>query len=202
VISRSKGTLFMKTTILLAHPWHGSFNKAIFDTVVNKLTSLNKPYQIIDLNKDGFNPVMTEKELALFSRGQFSDPLVGKYQKMLAETDELVVIFPIWWGDSPAILKGFIDKVMLKGFAYDQGESGLIGKLTHIKKGYVITTSETPTFIYKEHLGNPIDNVFVKIILESIGIKDNVWINKDMVFSGGQESRVAFLKEIAHQFDK
>jgi putative NADPH-quinone reductase len=57
VISRSKGTLFMKTTILLAHPWHGSFNKAIFDTVVNKLTSLNKPYQIIDLNKDGFNPV-------------------------------------------------------------------------------------------------------------------------------------------------
>ncbi len=192
----------MKTTILLAHPWHGSFNKAIFDTVVNKLTSLNKPYQIIDLNKDGFNPVMTEKELALFSRGQFSDPLVGKYQKMLAETDELVVIFPIWWGDSPAILKGFIDKVMLKGFAYDQGESGLIGKLTHIKKGYVITTSETPTFIYKEHLGNPIDNVFVKIILESIGIKDNVWINKDMVFSGGQESRVAFLKEIAHQFDK
>jgi putative NADPH-quinone reductase len=202
VISRSKGTLFMKTTILLAHPWHGSFNKAIFDTVVNKLTSLNKPYQIIDLNKDGFNPVMTEKELALFSRGQFSDPLVGKYQKMLAETDELVVIFPIWWGDSPAILKGFIDKVMLKGFAYDQGESGLIGKLTHIKKGYVITTSETPTFIYKEHLGNPIDNIFVKIILESIGIKDNVWINKDMVFSGGQESRVAFLKEIAHQFDK
>ncbi|HOC81162.1 MAG TPA: NAD(P)H-dependent oxidoreductase [Bacilli bacterium] len=192
----------MKTTILLAHPWHGSFNKAIFDTVVNKLTSLNKPYQIIDLNKDGFNPVMTEKELALFSRGQFSDPLVGKYQKMLAETDELVVIFPIWWGDSPAILKGFIDKVMLKGFAYDQGESGLIGKLTHIKKGYVITTSETPTFIYKEHLGNPIDNIFVKIILESIGIKDNVWINKDMVFSGGQESRVAFLKEIAHQFDK
>ncbi|HPV69721.1 MAG TPA: NAD(P)H-dependent oxidoreductase, partial [Bacilli bacterium] len=143
----------MNTTILLAHPWHGSFNKAILDTVTGKLANLNKSYQIIDLNKDGFNPVMTEKELALFSRGQFSDPLVGKYQKMLADTDELVVIFPIWWGDSPAILKGFIDKVMLKGFAYEQGVSGLIGKLTHIKKGYVITTSETPTFVYKEHLG-------------------------------------------------
>ncbi len=192
----------MNTTILLAHPWHGSFNKAIFDTVTGKLANLHKPYQIIDLNKDGFNPVMTEKELALFSRGQFSDPLVGKYQKMLADTDELVVIFPIWWGDSPAILKGFIDKVMLKGFAYEQGASGLIGKLTHIKKGYVITTSETPTFVYKEHLGNPIDSIFLKIILQSIGVKNNVWINKDMVFSGGQESRVAFLKEIAGLFDK
>lgn len=192
----------MKTTILLAHPWHGSFNKAIFDTITNKLTSLNKPFQVIDLNKDGFNPVMTEKELALFSKGQFLDPLVGKYQKMLAETDKLIIIFPIWWGDSPAILKGFIDKVMLKGFAYNPGEDGLIGNLTHIKKAYVITTSETPTIVYKEYLGNPIDNIFIKIILENIGIKDSIWINKDMVLSGGQESRVAFLKEIASLFDK
>jgi ABC-type dipeptide/oligopeptide/nickel transport system ATPase subunit len=38
--------------------------------------------------------------------------------------------------------------------------------------------------------------------LQSIGVKNNVWINKDMVFSGGQESRVAFLKEIAGLFDK
>ena len=192
----------MKTSILLAHPWHGSFNKAIFDVVTNKLAIHNKPFQVIDLNKDNFNPVMTEKELALFSQGKFSDPLVEKYQKMLTETDELIVIFPIWWGDSPAILKGFIDKVMLKGFAYIQTATGLAGKLTHIKKAYVITTSETPTFVYKEHLGNPIDSVFLKIVLEGVGIKNNVWINKDMVYSGGQESRVDFLAAIANLFDK
>ncbi|MDD3207412.1 MAG: NAD(P)H-dependent oxidoreductase [Bacilli bacterium] len=187
----------MKTTIILAHPWHGSFNKAILDVVAKALTDREKPYQIIDLNKDGFNPVMTEKELSLFSKGSFSDPLVGNYQKMLLDTDELVVIFPIWWGDSPAILKGFIDKVMLKGFAYDHGATGLVGKLTHIKKAYVITTSETPTFVYKEHLGNPIDNVFLKIVLEGVGVKNNVWINKDTVLSSGQESRVDFLKQIS-----
>lgn len=189
----------MQTTIILAHPWHGSFNKAICDEVVKTLQNKNKTYQILDLNKDGFNPVMTEKELALFSKGQFADPLVGKYQKALLDTDQLVVIFPIWWGDSPAILKGFIDKVMLKGFAYDQTATGLVGRLTHIKKAVVITTSETPTFVYKEHLGNPIDNVFLKIFLDGVGIKNSVWVNKDTVSYGGQESREAFLKDIANR---
>lgn len=190
----------MKTTIILAHPWHGSFNKAIFDVIVKSLQTKKKAYQVIDLNKDGFNPVMTEKELSLFSKGQFSDPLVGKYQEALANTDELVVLFPIWWGDSPAILKGFVDKVMLKGFAYDQTETGLVGKLTHIKRALVITTSETPTFIYKEHLGSPIEKVFLGIVLEGVGVKNNVWINKDMVHSSGQESRVAFLNDISKLF--
>ncbi|MFA7020596.1 MAG: hypothetical protein WC215_03450, partial [Bacilli bacterium] len=60
----------------------------------------------------------------------------------------------------------------------------------------------TPTFVYKEHLGNPIDSVFLKIVLEGVGIKNNVWINKDMVYSGGQESRVDFLAAIANLFDK
>ncbi|NCA97600.1 MAG: flavodoxin family protein [Bacteroidia bacterium] len=187
----------MKTTIILAHPWHGSYNKAICDEVIKTLKNKNKEYNLIDLNKDGFNPVMTEKDLALFSKGQFADPLVGKYQKALFESDELVVIFPIWWGDTPAILKGFIDKVMLKGFAYDQTATGLVGKLTHIKKAIVLTTSETPTFVYKEHLGDPIDNVFLNIVLDGVGIKNSVWVNKDSVSYGGQESREAFLKGIA-----
>lgn len=190
----------MKTTIILAHPWHGSFNKAIFDVIAKTLSAKNKEFQVIDLNKDGFNPVMTEKELALFSKGLFSDPLVGKYQEILSTTDELVVLFPIWWGDSPAILKGFIDKVMLKGFAYDQTASGLVGRLTHIKKALVITTSETPTFVYKNYLGDPIEKVFLKIVLEGVGIKNNIWINKDAVYSSGQESRVSFLNDIAKLF--
>ena len=67
------------TTIILAPPWHGSFNKAIFDAAIESLEKQGKTYQIIDLNKEGFNPVMTESELALFSKGKFSDPLVGTY---------------------------------------------------------------------------------------------------------------------------
>ena len=51
-------------TIIFSHPWDGSFNRVILDQVMKKLDETKEKYTVIDLNKDGFNPVMTEKELA------------------------------------------------------------------------------------------------------------------------------------------
>ena len=83
-------------TIVFAHPWNRSFNKAILDKVVEKLDETREKYTIIDLNKDKFNPVMTEEELSLYSQGKSIDPLVKKYQEILKNTDELILVFPIW----------------------------------------------------------------------------------------------------------
>ena len=114
-------------TVIFSHPWDGSFNKAILDQVVKKLDETKEKYTVIDLNKDGFNPVMTEKELSLYSQGKSIDPLVLKYQEILKNTDELILIFPVWWMSMPAILKGFFDKVMVKGFAYESAKNGIKG---------------------------------------------------------------------------
>ena len=65
-------------------------------------------YELIDLYEDGFNPVYTKEELALFNKGQALDPLVLKYQESLASCDRLIMIFPIWWADMPAIVKGLL----------------------------------------------------------------------------------------------
>ena len=137
-------TFFFMTTIIFSQPWHGSFNKAILDTVTEELQNKQVPYQVIDLNKDGFNPVMTEGELSLFAKGASLDPLVSKYQQILKDTDRLIFIFPLWWSDVPAILKGFFDKVMLKKFAYTATNRGLKGKLTHIQSAKVIVTGQAP----------------------------------------------------------
>ena len=82
-------------TIVFSHPYSKSFNKAILDNIVQKLDEIKEKYTIIDLNKDGFNPVMTEEELSLYSQGKSVDPLVLKYQKILKNTDELILVFPI-----------------------------------------------------------------------------------------------------------
>ena len=78
-------------TIVFAHPWDGSFNKVILDQVVKKLDEIKEKYTVIDLNKDAFNPVMTEKELSLYSQGKSIDPLVLKYQEILKNTNELKI---------------------------------------------------------------------------------------------------------------
>lgn len=169
----------MKTTLILAHPWHGSFNKAILDTITKKLDARSEDYQIIDLNKDKFNPVMEEQDLALFSKGKTTDELVQKYQAMLIESNKLIFIFPIWWFDVPAILKGFIDKVMLKNFSYKATNTGLKGLLTHIEKTYVISTSDSPSWYLKLLAGNPIKRIFINNTLKGNGLKHIKWINSD-----------------------
>lgn len=183
----------MKTTVIYAHPWHGSYNKAILDNVVEQLESRNKPYQVIDLNKDNFNPVLDEGDLSVFSKGEPTDKMVHHYQGMLRESDEIIFIFPIWWFDLPAILKGFIDKVMLKGFAYDETEVGLEGLLTHVSRTHVITTSEVPA----SYLKNSIEETFIRLTLKSIGLNDIKWLHCDAVSSSEEVHRIVFLNKVA-----
>jgi len=177
-------------TIIFSHPWHGSFNKAILDTITSKLEKENTPYQVIDLNKDNFNPVFTESELALYSRGEFSDPLVGKYQEMLKKTTEAIFIYPIWWMNMPAILKGFFDKVLLYNFAYNY-ENGWT-PLLKVTKTVVITTSEQETANFVG-CGDPVNDI-IQNSLYGVGINNATWINCDHITSGSDQHRKDFLK--------
>ena len=183
------------TTIVFAHPWHGSFNKALLDTVVLQLENKSTKYQIIDLHKDNFNPVLEEKDLALYSKGKSTDKLVIKYQQMLKDSKELIFIFPIWWFEAPAIFKGFLDKVMLKDFAYIESKTGLKGLLTHIQKTTIFTTSEVPNW-YLRFLGGNYMNRTFKVSLKGIGLKKVKWINNPYTSSNSKEKNQKFLKKI------
>lgn len=178
-------------TIVFAHPWHGSFNKAILDAVTQKLDAEKKAYQVIDLYKDKFTPFFTEAELAVYSKGEALDPLVKKYQEMISKSDELYFVFPIWWGTFPGILKGFLDKLLLVNFShnYNNGWTPLL----KIQKCLVMTTSQSPTANYV----NSIQHNFIEQILTAVGVRNITWLNNAETTSGTREQHTAFLKKIA-----
>lgn len=180
-------------TIIFAHPWHGSFNKSILNSVTETLDNKKNEYTIIDLNKDKFNPVMTEEELALYSQGKSIDPLVEKYQEILKRTDELILIFPIWWMSMPAILKGFFDKILLKNFAYESAKYGIRGLLTNIKTAKIITTAEAPKFLL--HISG-FGFTIKKANLGGIGVKNTKWIHYSLRAKGKAEDRKQFLEKV------
>ena len=180
-------------TIIFAHPWHGSFNKSILNSVTETLDKKKDEYTVIDLNKDKFNPVMTEEELALYSQGKNIDPLVEKYQEILKRTDELILIFPIWWSSMPAILKGFFDKINGKGFAYEDSKTGIIGLLNNIKTAKIITTAGAPKFIMKI-LGFGL--TMKMAVLGGIGIKKSKWIHFSVKVGNSDEKRKQFLEKV------
>ena len=179
-------------TVIFSHPWNGSFNKAILDKVVEKLEEIKEKYTIIDLNKDGFNPVMTEKDLELYSQGKSADPLVLKYQEILKNTDELILIFPIWWMSLSAILKGFFDKVMVKGFAYEDEKYGIKGLLP-IKSAKMITTAGVPKFVLSM---TGFGITMKKANLGGVGIKKTEWIHYSLRAKGKYDDRKKFLEKV------
>jgi len=112
----------------------------IFTKVQQILKARKEEFSAIDLYWDNFNPAYDARELSLFKAGKTSDPNVKKYQKLLKEANRRIFIFPVWWNDTPAIIKGFIDKVMKKQFAYNVGATGVIGHLKNIQRVEVMTT--------------------------------------------------------------
>ncbi|APX71444.1 NAD(P)H-dependent oxidoreductase [Companilactobacillus allii] len=184
-------------TIIYSHLYDGSFNHAILDRLTKTFDNQKADYQIINLYKDGFNPVLSSEELRNYSKGESFDPLVKKYQKMISDSDELIFIFPIWWHNLPAILKGFIDKTMVKGFAYNE-DNGWTGLLTYIKKTTVITTSTITKEYLKTESGDPIQGVFINRTLADIGLKpeNTNWIHFGEVNITSDEVRTKFLKDL------
>ena len=185
------------TTIIYAHPYEQSFNHAILQRVRELLESKGEAYKLIDLYADGFNPAYTKEELALFNQGKALDPLVLHYQEILKKTDRLIFIFPIWWADMPAIVKGFEDKVFLKTLAYNPTPTGIKGCLTQIREAVVITPSTAPTWYLKFFCGNVIGKTMIGHTLKGIGAGSGRWINFGGMDKSTAQARQSFLDKLS-----
>ena len=170
-------------TIIFAHPKHASLNGRILKQMIDVCKSKSEVYTVIDLCQDDFSPVLTEEELDGFYNGVAVDPLVKQYQDTLMKTDKLIVLFPIWWNECPAILKGFFERVCLGNFAFEYVQGGVRPKMKHIKSSLTVTTSHAPTEVLKNVQGNMVERQVIGHMLKGIGIEQNTWLN----FGGTKE---------------
>ena len=155
----------MKTLIIYAHPNEKSYNASILETVKENL-SFKHELRVLDLYKEQFDPILrfdtTHKR-----RDLVHDVAMKGYRDSITWADQLIFIFPIWWSGMPAILKGFIERVFVAGFAYENTPRGLDGKLTG--KAWIITTHNTPKIILP--LVQDYTRVLKSQILKPCGIK-------------------------------
>ena len=166
----------MNTTIIFAHPWEESLNRAILNKVIDKLKDDGDIITLIDLYQDKFNPVMSEKDLSLYSQGKSADPMVDRYNNILDKTQKIIFIFPIWWYDMPAIMRGFLDKVLLNHSAYIEDEKGL-HPLRNIQNTIILTTSAAPTEVLINNFGDPINGTVINGTFNAVGFFNARWYN-------------------------
>jgi putative NADPH-quinone reductase len=114
----------MRALIVLDHPYPGSFTHALVAAARRGLARAGHDIDLIDLHADGFDPVTHVADLAAWRHGETADERTADYQRRLVAADHLVLAFPIWWEVAPAMMKGFVDKTVGKGVAYDQSKPG------------------------------------------------------------------------------
>ncbi|MGH2624438.1 MAG: NAD(P)H-dependent oxidoreductase, partial [Sphingobacterium sp.] len=194
----------MKAVIVFNHPYQGSFGNAILDAVTKGLKGANHDVDLMHLDNDGFNPVMSKEDLKAFMEHKPVDPQVIDYNERLEKAEHLIFIFPIWWDLMPAMTKGFVDRVLSPGVVYDHHPRGfgLVPLLNNLKGVTIITTMNKPRIMYSLLIGNLIRKAMIKSVFKTMGYKNLKWISYNMVKSVNQEKRVKWLTEIENRFSK
>ena len=185
----------MKHLIIYTHLNPASFTKAIVDKVALVSKAKGDEVQIIDLYADGFNPIVQMPDIsAMFMGGETPEDVV-KYQKQVAWADHITVVYPLWWGQMPALLKGFFDRVFTNGFAYSYTEDGAKSLLTG-KTGHFYINTGTPNEYYKaDGMHKALERVNVEGVFGFSGIKSDITFFGN-VSMGTDELRKGYLASI------
>ena len=160
----------MNALIIYSHPNTKSFNYAILGQVKQGLKDGGHTFEVIDLYADSFNPVLVYNESSKRSE-LMNDVETAHYRELIKQADELIFIYPIWWYGMPAILKGFIDRVFVSGFAYTSGGKAPKGMLSN-KSAWVIYTIDSPTWFVKLFRKNIEWKTMKDAILNYCGIRN------------------------------
>ncbi|MDD5419082.1 MAG: NAD(P)H-dependent oxidoreductase [Methanomicrobiaceae archaeon] len=187
----------MNISVILAHPHKGSLNHAIADAAVRRLEEDGHRVIFHDLYAEGFDPVLPYEEI---HRGAPLPPLIARHCGEIAAADGIVVVHPNWWGQPPAILKGWIDRVLRPGVAYrflegDMGE-GVPDGLLAAKTALVFTTSNTPLEREMAVFGDPLEALWNRCIFPFCGIQDCRRRNFGVVATSTDGERKRWLEEV------
>ena len=157
-----------KILIINGHPNKDAFNFGI--TAAYKKGAENsgaevKEIIIADLK---FNPNL---QFGYQKRIELEPDLTDAWEK-IKWADHLIWVHPVWWGGLPAIMKGFIDRLFLPGFAFQYRENSVWwDKLLMGRTAHIITTLDQPSWYYWFAFGRPSVNQLKKSTLEFCGIK-------------------------------
>ena len=157
-----------KILIVNGHPNKESFCFGIHEAYKKGALTSGKEIEEILITDLNFNPNLS---FGYSKRTELEADLI-EAQKKIKSADHIVWIFPVWWGSYPAIMKGFIDRIFLPGFAFKKRENSVWwDKYLTGKTSRVISTLDQPAWYYRWINGRPTYHAMKKLTCQFVGIK-------------------------------
>ncbi|MEJ7634352.1 NAD(P)H-dependent oxidoreductase [Aeromicrobium sp.] len=162
--------------LLLAHPRSTSFCHAIAERIGERLVLLGHEVRSHDLYVERFDPLLTADEShtsgatveSILARDP--DAVVALHREELRQADGLVVVHPNWWGMPPAILTGWIDRVVVPGVAYRLADAtGHPEPLAPVANLFVVNTSDTTDERERDLYGDPLASIWGRCVAPYLG---------------------------------
>ena len=185
-----------KVLLILGHPRRGSLCEALADAYAAGAESAGAELRRITLADFGFE----QNVLVPSPRDQPLEPGIADAVDLVAWADHLVFVFPTWWGTMPACLKGFLDRVLMPGFAFADREDGegwdklLVGKTAHL-----LTTMDTPPWVYRWIYRAPGLNALGRATLGFCGIEPVRSTIFGPVKTASAERRAEWIEQARHE---
>ena len=148
----------MRVLLVLAHPLPESFAASVARVIRETLEANGHTVDLLDLYAENFDPRLTEKE----RRGYFDVPYdtsdVADLVARLRQAEALMLVFPQWWFNLPAVLKGFFDRVFAPSVAFRHDKDGgrIVPLFTNIRHFWAFTTTGSPWWVVRFYMGDPV----------------------------------------------
>jgi len=135
--------------IVITHPEKSSLTHALADAVARGIEQSGHAAILADLMAEGFDPRFTSQDYRVSQIGGTPPADIVREQQRIERTDALILVFPVYWWSLPALLKGWLDRVMINGWAYEEGVGGqLVPKLSGLKL-HMLPLAWAPASIYE-----------------------------------------------------
>jgi putative NADPH-quinone reductase len=186
----------MNILVVLAHPVRASLTGALAEAARDAAVALGHAVQFHHLDAEGFDPRIGAEELVA---RRSSDALVEHHCAALAAADGVVIVHPNWWSQPPANLKGWLDRVVRPGVAYDfatddAGKSVPIG-LLKARTALVFNTANVPQSVEQALVGDPLETLWSKVVFARCGVRDVRRRVFAVAAGAGPEQRAAWVEE-------
>ena len=157
----------LRVLIVVGHPRSDSLSQALADAFREGARRAGVEVQQLALAGLEFDPNVRTREFA----EQIVEDDIRRAQALIAWADHLVFVYPTWWGTMPALLKGFLDRVLAPGFAFKETANPGHVPLLAGKSAELLTTMDTPRWVWRWIYGAPGDRAMARAILGFCGIE-------------------------------
>ena len=187
----------MKISVILAHPDPASFNHTIAQAAVARLEENSHEIVFHDLYAEGFDAMLPAGEIP---KDAALPPAIADHCDQIRRADGIVIVHPNWWGMPPAVLKGWIDRVIRPGTAYEflEGDSGegVPRGLLAARAALVFNTSNTSEERERGLFGDPLETIWRNCVFGLCGVGEVHRRMFGVVVTSTEEHRRQWLDEV------